>query len=50
MTFSLDGASLMEAVGSFLASFQPYTLILVGLVVGAGVLYRGLDLLKWAGR
>lgn len=50
MTFSLDGGSLFQAVGAFLASFQPYTITLLGVVVGAGVLYRGLYLIKWAGR
>lgn len=50
MTFSLDGLALVQAVAAFLTSFQPYVNVMLGLTIGAGILWRGLELIKWAGR
>lgn len=50
MTFSLDGVELLQATGAFLTSFQPYVNVVLGLMIAAGILTRGLELIKWGGR
>lgn len=50
MTFDLDSALLMDSLSAALASLQPYVNVLLGLVIAAGILARGLGLIKWGGR
>lgn len=50
MSFQLDANTLVQALGAFLNSFAPYFQVFLGLMVAAGILHRGMGLIKWAGR
>jgi hypothetical protein len=50
VTFDLDAGILMDSLAASLASLQPYIHALLGLVLAAGILSRGLGMIKWGGR
>lgn len=50
MTFDLDPSLLVDSLSASIASLQPYVNVLLGLVLAAGVLSRGLGMIKWGGR
>jgi len=50
VTFDLSPALLWDSLSLSIASLQPYVNVLLGLVIGAGILARGLGLIKWGGR
>lgn len=50
MTFDLDPSLLVDSLSASIASLQPYVNLMLGLVIAAGILARGLGLIKWGGR
>lgn len=50
MVFALDGNALAQGAFAFVTALQPWTDIFLGLTIGTGLLYRGLEMVRWSGR
>lgn len=46
----MDIDVLASSLAGFLSALQPYVNVMLGLVIGAGILSRGLELIRWGGR
>lgn len=50
MHFNLNSADVVAWADTLLASLSGYTTVVLSLVVGAGILSRGLEWIRWGGR